>query len=82
MLAEMDSNTEIIYIELLDEGTKVFRPTFGVPLGGSRYRVLETSDYDADDEVWKFVPGSVVRCIRKKEDGEEILIATELVEMS
>jgi len=38
----MDSNTNVIYIPLLDEGTNVVRPTQGTPLGGGLYRVVAT----------------------------------------
>lgn len=54
--------TETIYIPLLDEGTTVSRPTEGEPLGNGVYRVLPTSNYDPEDEVWQFTPGSIVVC--------------------
>jgi len=76
MLAETDSSIKsTIYIPLLEEGTVVFRPTQGVALDTSIFRVLPTDDYDPEDEVWKFPPGAVVRCEKQKRDGEEILIA-------
>jgi hypothetical protein len=79
MSAGMASNTKTIYVELLDEGTKVARPTQGEVLGGNLFRLLPTRDYDAEDEHWEFPPGSVVRCAKEMRNGEEILIARELV---
>lgn len=67
-----------IYIPLIDEGTEVIRPTFGVSLGSGTYRVLATPAYDPDDEHWKFPPGSVVRCTREMREGSEVLLAQEL----
>ena len=78
MSAETGSNTKVIYIPLLDEGTDVVRPTMGVPLGGNLYRVLATPVYDSSDERWKFPPGSVVRCLSEMRDGDEVLVAQEL----
>ena len=73
-----DSNTSLIYIPLLDEGTEVVRPTLGIQLGGNVYRVLATANYDAVDECWKFPPDSIVRCVAEVKDGEEVLVAKEL----
>jgi hypothetical protein len=80
MSAETDSGTSKIYISLLDEGTRVFRPTQGVSLGDNVYEVLPTCDYDPRDEHWEFTPGSVVRCVLEDHGGEQILVAKELIE--
>lgn len=61
----MDSNTRTIFIPLLDEGTPVLRPTQGVYLGEALVQVLATRGYEAADEHWKFVPGSLVRVLPK-----------------
>lgn len=64
MLVEMDSNTDRridLYVQLLDEGTEVFRPTKALDLGNGLYRLEATSDYDPELETWEFVPGSEVR---------------------
>jgi len=74
----MDSSTNTIYVHLLDEGTMVVRPTQGELLDGDIYRLLPTPDYDPDEEHWQFPPGTVVRCIREKRDGDEILVAHEM----
>jgi hypothetical protein len=74
----MDSNTILIYIPLLDEGTDVARPTLGVPLGDNLHRVLATPTYDANDEHWKFPPGRIVRCLPEMRGGDEVLVAQTL----
>jgi len=79
MSAAMDSSTSTIYVHLLNEGTAVVRPTQGAPLGSDVYRILPTPDYDPGDEQWQFPPGSIVRCVREKRDGDEILVAHEAV---
>ena len=77
MSAATDTSTSPIYIHLLDEGTTVVRPTQGVPLGSGVYRVLPTADYDPDDEHWQFPPGSIVRCVMERREGEDVLVAHE-----
>jgi hypothetical protein len=68
-------NVATIYIPLLNEGTPVVRPTQGVKVGRSAYRVLPTQEYDPNDEEWEFPPGSVVECEREIRCGQEILVA-------
>ena len=73
--------TRTIYIQLLDEGTTVFRPTQGLSLGNGLYEVLPTCDYNPEDEHWEFTPGSVVRCLLEtRPGGKQLLIAKELIE--
>ncbi|MET4257827.1 hypothetical protein ABIC09_002769 [Bradyrhizobium sp. S3.12.5] len=73
------AGTTLIYVPLLDEGTEVIRPTFGLSLGAYVYRVLATPEYDPSDEHWKFPPGSVVRCALEMRSGGEALVAQELI---
>lgn len=75
----MDLSTDTVYVELLHEGTKVLRPTMGVPLGNMVYKLEKTKDYDPDDEEWNYPPGSVVRCILEDHESEQILVAKERV---
>lgn len=78
----MSSDTKTIYIKLLDEGTKVARPTQGLPLQNDLYLVLPTPNYNPDDEHWEFSPGSVVRCIMEKWSSGDILVAHELIDLA
>lgn len=75
--------TRMIYIQLLDEGTEVYRLTQGEELGNNIFRVLPTDSYDPEDETWEFPPGSIVRCQLETRyqgiDPHELLVARELV---
>ncbi len=79
MSEAMDTNTSTIYVNLLDEGVSVVRPTQGLQVGRYKYRILATSDYDPDEEIWEFAPGSIVRCEQEMREGVELLVAKELV---
>ena len=68
-----------IYIPLLEEAVDVLRPTQGIQRDENQYEVLPTDDYDPEDEVWKFPPGSIVRCVTEVRGDEEILVANELI---
>ena len=59
-----------IYVKLLEEGTEVSRPTQALDLGNGLYRILATADYDPDDEVWEFPPGSIVRVEWRQGEGD------------
>jgi len=75
--AELFSNVrkETIYIELLNEGTSVWRPTSALQVGPHTYVVLPTPNFDPEDEEWKFPPGSVVAGEVQTHGGEDILVA-------
>jgi len=62
MSEQKGSATKTIYVQLLGEGTIVYRPTQGVLLDENVYQVLATPDYNKSDEDWEFLPGSVVYC--------------------
>jgi hypothetical protein len=56
-----------IFVELLDEGTRCWRPVSAERLSGDRYRIL---DAPPEDESWSFQAGEIVRCeLRKFSDG-------------
>lgn len=78
MSVDQDSGTELIYIPLLNEGVPVVRPTQGRPLGARKFLVLATPDYDAEDELWEFPPGSVVLCVSEDHEGQTLLVARSL----
>ena len=82
MSADQDSNTDVIYIPLLEEGIPVLRPTQGRSLGNDEFLVLSTPDYDAETEVWEFPPGSIVYCVRELHDAGEILVARKVMSRS
>ncbi len=80
MLAMTPSATEhsqIIYIQLLNEGTYVTRPTEALALKGGVYKVLPTLNYNVKNETWEFPPGSVVKCEKRNGAQGEYLLAVE-----
>jgi hypothetical protein len=48
-----------IFVELLDEGTKCWRPVSAERLSDDTYRIVDTVP---DEEIWRFQPGDIVRC--------------------
>lgn len=74
----MNSDTEIIYVRLLDEGTDVFRPVNATPLVNGTFKIDMEKKYESDDERWEFEPGSVVVCKHEVLSGENVLIASAL----
>lgn len=69
----MDLETETIYIELLDEGTDVWRPVQGRRIRGNAFEILAAPDYDPELEIWQFVPGSVVECEWETHSGAKLV---------
>jgi hypothetical protein len=72
-------STEKIYITLLEEGTPTARPTQAENLGNGTYKVLPTPNYNPENEVWEFLPGSIVRCKNWESSMGEVLLAYEAV---
>lgn len=64
-----------IYIELLEEGTPTWRPTNAEKISEDLYRVLTIDDYDPEDEIWEFPPGSIVRVKLERVRGTDYLFA-------
>jgi hypothetical protein len=71
----MASSTEEIHIRLLDEGVDVWRPTQGLRVGPMTFKVLPTAKYNAEDEKWEFVPGTVVVCERRTLSEGPVMVA-------
>jgi len=57
----LDGRRVKIFVYLLEEGTDVWRPTDAVSIGDGLFKILPTSGYDPEDEVWEFPPGSIIR---------------------
>ena len=68
-----------VYVQLIDEGTFVLRPVPAESIGNARFRLLPTVDYDPEDEVWEFPPGSIVECEVERHSGREVLVAKNQV---
>lgn len=74
----MKASMTDIYVELLNEGTFVLRPTKGEAISEDVYRVMATSDYCPDLENWRFLPGTLVKCAWEEHGGELVLVAKGL----
>lgn len=64
-----EQKTVEVYVELLEEGTDTWRPTQAVDLGNGAYKLLATPDYDPENEIWAFLPGSIVKCRKSDMSG-------------
>ena len=77
MSVPQDTDTEaVVYVQLLNEGTDVWRPVRATALPDGTFRLLEPDGYDPNAETWEFPPSTKVRCVtRKFTDGDEGLVA-------
>ena len=66
-----------IYIQLLNEGTEVYRPVPAIEIKNNIYKLEGSEIYDPKDEEWEFEPGTLVKTERKCFEGEMVLIAVE-----
>ncbi len=78
----MDTNIKQIYVQLLDEGTTVWRLTTGIKINNSAYKILPTDNYDPKSEKWEFKPGDIVQCDKQVKEGRIILLAIKLCSLT
>jgi len=64
-----------IHIRLLHEGTECSCPTQALDLGNGLLKVLPTASCDPKDEVWEFLPDSIVRSQVRRSNGNEVRVA-------
>jgi hypothetical protein len=57
---------EILYIQLLNEGTIVYRPVPAKQVSGNIYQIQGDELYNPEEEDWEFQPGSTVLIEEKK----------------
>jgi hypothetical protein len=70
------TKTNTIYVELLDEGTKCWRPVQAEQIDGELYRMVGEKP---EDEVWSFLTGDVVKCRKHTfQDGIGLLAYEKL----
>ena len=68
---------ETIYVKLLDEGTDCWRPVKAMKVGEDLYQL---NGAVPTDEIWEFLPGTVVRVTRKEFMAETIgLVAISMI---
>lgn len=67
-----------VYVTLLEEGTDTIRATDAIDLGDGKVELLPTANYDPEDEIWEFLPHTIVK-IKKSKDfhGRDVLLAYE-----
>jgi len=68
--------SQTIYMELLDEGTDVWRPVQVEPLADGTFCVLGPVP---QEEKWTFSPGTIVKCKNLKLSGGVHLTAYESI---
>lgn len=79
MSAETVSNIEReVFVQILDEGTPVYRPVEAVFVAKGIYRLKDSGPYDSD-ECWEFPPGSLVRCEERTLQDGRFMVAYQLV---
>jgi hypothetical protein len=67
-----------IYVQILDEGTPVYRPVEADFVAHGIYRLKESRSYDSD-ECWEFPPGSLVKCEERTLQDGRYMVAFQLV---
>jgi len=67
-----------VYVQLLGEGTTVFRPVWARPITPSVVELLMPEDYNPEDEEWEFQPGATVHVERRELGGEQLLVAVRI----
>jgi hypothetical protein len=64
-----------IYVKLLEEGTKVYRPVPAIELKKNIYELRGENIFDAEDEIWEFNPRVHVVVEEKVLNGQLVLVA-------
>lgn len=73
----MENSTKI-YVELLDEGTCVWRPVAAELQADGSFMISEQEV--PEDEQWQFMPGERVVVEAQVQNEEEVLVAVKLVD--
>ena len=68
---------ENIYVQLLEEGTQVYRPVPVLPIEDEVYQLQGHELYDPEDELWEFTPGTLVKAELKYLVEGPVLVAVE-----
>ncbi|MFT3906482.1 MAG: hypothetical protein QM718_09280 [Steroidobacteraceae bacterium] len=71
-----ESHTRTIYVALLNEERRAWRPVHAARRANDVYLIVSTND-DPESEVWEFQPGTLVRCERRTLSEGERLVAVE-----
>lgn len=68
---------KIIYIQLLDEWTKVYRPVPACEVQSNIYEVGGFEIYDPEDEIWEFPPGTYLVVEEQNLNDEIVFVAIQ-----
>jgi len=71
-----------VYIRLLDEGVKAYRPASALHVTSNIYVIDDVDTYDPEDEKWEFLPGTRVVVEERVLEGETVLVAIANVRMA
>ena len=74
----MAIHTVEIYVKLPEEGGSAC-PTKAVDLGNGLFKLLPTPNYNPEDEVWEFLPHSIVRVKVESFENKKYLLAVAKV---
>lgn len=64
-----------IYIQLLNEGTKVYRPVPAIEIQKGIFKINGFEIYNPEDEIWEFPPNTYVIVEEQYFDGKNVLVA-------
>jgi hypothetical protein len=67
-----------IYVRLLGEGTRVYRPVPATKIADAVYVIAKDAPYDSDNETWEFSPGTKVVVEERALSGELQLVAVSV----
>ena len=66
---------EIIYVQLLEEGTDVFRPVPAIRIEKNIFKLMGVDMYNPEDETWEFSPGTYVQVEERRLNDENVFVA-------
>ena len=65
----------IVYVQLLNEGTRVFRPVSATKVLDNVFKINKSEMCNEEDETWEFAPGTNVIVEEQNLKGELLLVA-------
>jgi hypothetical protein len=58
----LSTTPQTVYVQLLNEGTEVWRPAPAIALTADVFELLRPEGYGETEEEWQFLPGTRVYC--------------------
>ena len=69
-----------VYVKLLEEGTEAYRPVPALLIESNIYKLLGHKIHDPLDEIWEFLPDTIVQTKVREIVDKKLLIAVKAVE--